>query len=238
MKKPTLPGEFFQGLTLELSHLYEFSSAGFVMHEKRLRRKGGVIDTDMMMGVFKKPTPDHTNKQTNLLNIAFFQDWTLKLSHLYEFLSAGFVMREKRLRRKGGVIDTNRMMRVCKKPFPDQTVKQAYLTNNQFLETTLPTELISRFNSRIVTLVWVFECWFCDARKTVKKKRWSHWHGQDDGGSYTKAPNNLLPVSLRVSAAVFSPNHYFVLLKQRSILANLGSSLWTIWVFHHSTTGF
>ena len=43
-------------------------------------------------------------------NSKFFQDATLQLSHLYEFLSAGFVMREKRLRRKGGVIDTDRMM--------------------------------------------------------------------------------------------------------------------------------
>ena len=109
-----------------------------------------------------------------------------------------------------------------------QTKKQAYFT----------IEFFQDWTSIIVTLVWVFECWFCDARKTVKKKRWSHWHGQDDGGSYTKAPNNLLPVSQRVSAEVFSPNHYFVLLKQRSILANLGSSLWTIWVFHHSTTAF
>jgi hypothetical protein len=111
---------------------------------------------------------------------------------------------------------------------PDQTNKETSL---------LYQRVFSRLNSRIVTLVWVFECWFCDARKTVKKKRWSHWHGQDDGGSYTKAPNNLLPVSQRVSA-VFSPNHYFVLLKQRSILANLGFFSWTIWVFHHSTTAF
>ena len=175
-----------------------------------------------------QPQIKQTKKQA-YFTIEFFQDWTLEFSHLYEFSSAGFVMREKRLRRKGGVIDTDRMMWVFKKTTQDQMNKQTSLLYHR---------VFSRLNSRIVTLVWVFECWFCDARKTVKKKRWSHWHGQDDGGSYTKAPNNLLPVSLRVSAAVFSPNHYFVLLKQRSILANLGSSLWTIWVFHHSTTGF
>ena len=55
---------------------------------------------------------------------------------------------------------------------PDQTNKETSL---------LYQRVFSRLNSRIVTLVWVFECWFCDARKTVKKKSWSHWHGQDDG---------------------------------------------------------
>ena len=62
-----------------------------------------------MMGVCKKPQIKQTKKQAYFTK-EFFQDWTLELSHLYEFSSAGFVMREKRLRRKVGVIDMDRMM--------------------------------------------------------------------------------------------------------------------------------
>ena len=56
--------------------------------------------------------------------------------------------------------------------------------------TVLYHRVFSRLNSRIFTLVWVFECWFCDAQKTVKKKRWSHWHGQDDVGIQETNPRS------------------------------------------------